>query len=57
MGLFTEDEEVDRYARMLFFWDINQVLNNDDVINDPKLSKIFLHFKYAKSNIPYNYDN
>ena len=51
MGLFTEDEQVDRYARMLFFWDINQVLNNDDVINDPKLTAKYFYISNMRSEL------
>jgi len=51
MGLFTEDEQVDRYARMLFFWDINQVLNNDDVINDPKLTAKYFYISNMRCEL------
>ena len=48
---FTEDEQVDRYARMLFFWDINQVLNNDDVINNPKLTAKYFYISHMRSEL------
>ena len=46
---FTEEEQVDRYAKMLFFWDINQVLNPDDVINDPKLTAKYFYISNMRS--------
>ena len=51
MRIFTEEEQVDRYARMLFFWDINQVLNNDDVINDPKLTAKYFYISNMRSEL------
>ena len=50
MGFFTEKEQIDRYARMLFFWDINQVFNNDDVINDPKKLLNIFTFQLCEVN-------
>ena len=46
---FTEEEQVDRYAKMLFFWDINQVLNPDDVISDPKLTAKYFYISNMRS--------
>ena len=46
---FTEEEQVDRYAKMMFFWDINQVLNNDDVISDPKLTAKYFYISNVRS--------
>ena len=48
---FTEKEQVDRYAKMLFFWDINQVLNNDDVINDPKKTAKYFYISIMRSQL------
>lgn len=36
---------------MLFFWDINQVLNNDDVINDPKLTTKYFYISNMRSEL------
>ena len=46
----TEEQQVDRYARMLFFWDINQVLNPHDVINDPKKLLNIFTFQLCEVN-------
>ena len=49
MSFFTEKEQICRYAKMLFFWDINQVLNPDDVISDPKLTAKYFYISNMRS--------
>ena len=36
---------------MLFFWDINQVLNPDDVINDPKTTAKYFYISIMRSQL------
>ena len=51
MGIYTEEEQVDRYAKMLLFWDVNQVLNPDDVINDPKLTAKYFYISNMRCQL------
>ena len=36
---------------MLFFWDKNQVLNNDDVISDPKKTAKYFYISIMRSQL------
>ena len=36
---------------MLFFWDINQVLNPDDVINNPKQTTKYYYISIMRSQL------
>ena len=36
---------------MLFFWDINQVLNPDDVVNDPKTTARYFYISIMRSQL------
>ena len=36
---------------MLFFWDKNQVLNNDDVINNPKTTAKYFYISIMRSQL------
>ena len=36
---------------MLFFWDKNQVLNNDDIINNPKTTAKYFYISIMRSQL------
>ena len=53
MRLFTEEEQVDRYAKMLLFWDVNRPSIRDmgDVISDPNLAAKVFYISDMRSQV------
>jgi len=53
MNIFSEEEQIDRYAQMLMFWDTNRPVchNLDDIISDPRQAAKYFYISDMRSQL------